>query len=55
MVVTCRLIGNCAFAALMMRSGAIMLWRSEGCTKKRLGEFLRDNMRLEVFLDGWKA
>jgi hypothetical protein len=55
MIVTCRLIGNCALAAPMMRSGAIMLRRSNGCTKKRHEEFLREDKRHEVALDGLKA
>jgi len=55
MIVTCRPIGNCAFAAPMIRSGAIMPWRSEGCIKNRLEESLRENKWLEVDLDELKT
>lgn len=55
MIVNCRPIGDWVFVALMMRSGAIMLWRSNGCTKKGHGEFARGNKRHEVALDGLKA
>jgi len=48
MIVNCRPTGDLAFVELMMRSGAIMLWRSNGCTKKAPGEFARGNKRHEV-------
>jgi hypothetical protein len=55
MIVNCRPTGDLAFVELMMRSGAIMPWWSEGCTKRILGEFLKENKRLEVDLDGLKT